>query len=67
MTHQFPVTRCPHCGSEDIGRGWQHGEALMTFRKHGLLGKRLQYLLCRRCGAVLYQCVAEPHKYPMAK
>ena len=17
MTHQFPVTRCPHCGSED--------------------------------------------------
>lgn len=42
MTHQFPVTHCPHCGSEDIGRGWQHG-------------------------AVLYQCVAEPHKYPMAK
>ena len=39
----------------------------MTFRKHGLLGNRLQYLLCRRCGAVLYQCVAEPHKYPMAK
>ena len=67
MTHQFPVTRCPDCGSEDIGRSWQHGEALMTFRKHGLLGNRLQYLLCRRCGAVLYQCVAEPHKYPMAK
>lgn len=67
MTHQFPVTRCPYCGSEDIGRGWQHGEALVTFRKHGLLGNLLQYLLCRRCGAVLYQCVAEPHKYPMAK
>lgn len=67
MTHQFPVTRCPLCGSEDIGRGWQHGEALVTFRKHGLLGNRLQYLLCRRCGAVLYQCVAEPHKYPTAK
>ena len=67
MTHQFPVTRCPYCGSEDIGRGWQHGEALVTFRKHGLLGNRLQYLLCRRCGAVLYQCVAEPHKYLMAK
>lgn len=67
MTHQFPVTRCPHCGSKDIGRGWQHGEALVTFRKHGLLGNRLQYLLCRRSGAVLYQCVAEPHKYPMAK
>ena len=67
MTHQFPVTRCLYCGSEDIGRGWQHGEALVTFRKHGLLGNRLQYLLCRRCGAVLYQCVAEPHKYLMAK
>ena len=67
MTHQFPVTRCLYCGSEDIGRGWQHGEALVTFRKHGLLGNRLQYLLCRRRGAVLYQCVAEPHKFPSAE
>ena len=67
MTHQFPVTRCLYCGSEDIGRGCQHGEALVTFRKHGLLGNRLQYLLCRRCGAVLYQCVAEPHKFPSAE
>ena len=67
MTHQFPVTRCLYCGSEDIGRGWQHGEALVTFKKHGLRGNRLQYLICRRCGAVLYQYVAEPYKYPPAK
>ena len=41
---QFPVQRCQYCGSEDIGLGWQHGEALITFKKHGLLGNRLQYL-----------------------
>ena len=55
-----PVTRCQYCGSQDIGEGWQHGEALVTFKYHGLLGNRLKYLICRRCGAVLYQCVAEP-------
>ena len=39
MTHQFPVTRCLYCGSEDIGRGWQHGEALVTFRKTWTVGQ----------------------------
>ena len=53
---QVPVTRCQYCGSQDIGEGWQHGEALVTFKYHGLLGNRLKYLICRRCGAVLYQC-----------
>ena len=62
-TTQFPVQRCQYCGSEDIGLGWQHGEALVTFKKHGLLGNRLQYLICRHCGAVLYQRVAEPHRF----
>ena len=50
---QFPVQRCQYCESEDIGLGWQHG----------LLGNRLQYLICRSCGAVLYQRVAEPHRF----
>ena len=53
---QVSVTRCQYCGSQDIGEGWQHGEALVTFKYHGLLGNRLKYLICRRCGAVLYQC-----------
>ena len=64
---QLPVQRCQYCGSEDIGLGWQHGEALVAFKKHGLLGNRMQYLICRRCGAVLYQFVAEPYKYPSVK
>ena len=54
-------------GTQDIGEGWQHGEALVTFKYHGLLGNRLKYLICRRCGAVLYQCVAEPHRFPQAR
>ena len=67
MTNRFPVQRCQYCGCEDIGLGWQHGEALVTFKKHGILGNRLRYLICRRCGAVLYQYVAEPYKYPSIK
>ena len=53
MNIQFPVQQCQYCGSTNIGLGWQHGEALVTFKKHGLRGNRLQYLICRRCGAVL--------------
>lgn len=64
MMKQIPVTRCQYCGSEDIGIGWQHGEALVTFQYNGLFGNRLKVYICRRCGAVLYQCVAEPWKYP---
>ena len=60
MTNRFPVQRCQYCGCEDIGLGWQHGEALVTFKKHGMLGNRLR-------GAVLYQYVAEPYKYPPVK
>ena len=30
--------RCQYCGSNDPGLGWQHGEALVTYKKHGLLG-----------------------------
>ena len=51
MTKQFPVKQCQYCGGEDIG----------------MFGNRLQYLICRRCGAVLYQCVAEPHKFPSVR
>lgn len=38
MMDQLPVKRCLYCGGEDIGIGWQHGDALVTFKKHGLMG-----------------------------
>ena len=47
MTNGLPIQRCQYCGCEDIGLGWQHGEALVTFKKHGMLGNRLRYLICR--------------------
>ena len=38
-----------YCGSEDLGLDWQHGDALITFKKYRLLGGRLQHLRYRRC------------------
>ena len=35
MENKLPVTQCQYCGSRDIGEGWQHGKALVTFRKRG--------------------------------
>ena len=64
---QIPVTRCAYCGSYDLGIGWQQNEAIVTFRRNGLLGNRLKYVICRNCGAVLYQYVAEPWRFPPAE
>ena len=56
---QIPVTHCSWCGSYDLEIGWQQNEAIVTFRRNGLLGNRLKYVICRNCGAVLYQYVAD--------
>ena len=64
---QIPVNHCACCGSYDLGIGWQQNEAIVTFRRNGLLGNRLKYVICRNCGAVLYQYVAEPWRFPPAE
>ena len=60
----IPVTHCAYCRSYDLGIGWQQNEAIVTFHRNGLLGNRLKHVICRNCGAVLYQCVAEPWRFP---
>lgn len=64
---QIPVNHCAWCESYDLGIGWQQNEAIVTFRRNGLLGNRLKYVICRNCGAVLYQYVAEPWRFPPAE
>ena len=59
----IPITDCVYCGSYDLGIGWQQNEAIVTYRRNGFLGNRLKYVICRDCGAVLYQCVAEPWRF----
>lgn len=65
MMNQLPVRQCRYCGGEDIRVGWQ-SDALVTFKRNGLLGNRIKFLICGNCGAILYQCVAEP-MYSFAK
>ena len=43
---QIPVNHCAWCGSYDLGIGWQQNEAIVTFRRNGLLGNRLKYVFC---------------------
>ena len=66
MMNQLPVKRCQHCTSEDIRVGWQQ-DALVTFKRNGLLGHRIKFLICGNCGAILHQCVAEPHRFPQTR
>ena len=62
MTNQLPVEQCRFCGGRDIRAGWQ-SDALATFKRNGLLVDRIKFLICGNCGAILYQCVAEPHRF----
>ena len=66
MTNQLSVNQCRFCGGRDIRIGWQ-SDALVTFKRNGLLGNRIKFLICGNCGAILYQCVAEPHRFPQAR
>lgn len=43
MENKLPVTQASIAVLSDIGDVWQHGEALVTFRKRGLSGNRLRY------------------------
>ena len=41
MMNQLPVKRCQYCGGKDIRVGWQQ-DALVTFKRNGLLGNRIK-------------------------
>ena len=41
-TNQLPIRQCRYYGSDDLGLGWQHGEGIVTFKKHGILGNRMR-------------------------
>ena len=64
---QISVNHCAWYRSYVLGIGWQQNEAIVTFRRNALLGNRLKYVICRNCGAVLYQCVAEPWRFPQVE
>ena len=40
---------------------------MMTYTPQGLTGKRIQHLLCKRCGMVLASRVADTSKYQDAR
>ena len=58
-TNQTPVQRCQYCGSDDLGLGWQHGEALVTTKSMDSWAAGFGIYL-PPLGAVVYQWAAEP-------
>lgn len=67
MTRQLPIRQCPHCGSDDLGVGWQQDQATVTYRRNGIFGNPVEHLICKSCGAILFSRVPDPRKYPPAK
>ena len=54
-------------GGSDYDESPSGSDALVTFKRNGLLGNRIKFLIFGNCGAILYQCVAEPHRFPQAR
>ena len=64
---KLPMEQCPWCGGQEFVVGYQGYEAMMTYTPQGLTGKRIQHLLCKRCGMVLVSRVADTSKYQDAR
>lgn len=64
---KLPMEQCPWCGGREFVVGYQGYEAMMTYTPQGLTGKRIQHLLCKRCGMVLASRVADTSKYQNAR
>ena len=61
MMNLLPVKQCRYCGGEDIRVGWQ-SDALVTFKRNGLLGNRIKFLICG-----IHRELAEEPMYSFAK
>ena len=61
MMNQLPIKRCHHCGGKDIRVGWQ-SDALVSFKRNGLLGNRIKFLICG-----IHRELAEEPMYSFAK
>ena len=48
MMDQLPIRRCQYCGSDGLNLDWQHGEGIVTFKKHGIPDSQMCCLICRR-------------------
>lgn len=64
MKEQILVEKCPYCGSEDLGSGWQQDQGLVTYKRSGFFGNPVRHIICRQCGSILHSQVLNAHKYP---
>ena len=59
---QLPYQQCPYCGSDKFVIGYQHHEAMITYKPNSIFGSRVEYVICKNCGIVLGSRV-DPSKF----
>lgn len=64
---KLPIQNCPYCGSTEFVVGFQPAEVLVTYKRNGIMGNHVKYLICKQCGMIVGAKVAEPWRFQDAR
>ncbi|MEF9919985.1 MAG: hypothetical protein RSC93_06035 [Erysipelotrichaceae bacterium] len=61
--NEWPIKKCPYCGSEELSLGMQIGQGSMAANKMGFSNSRIEHLICHKCGMILGSRVEKPNLF----
>lgn len=64
MNSSPQASKCPKCGSEELGKGKHSGYAVISpMNKMMSMGSDVEHILCTDCGFIIESYVTKPEKF----
>ena len=60
---EIRIDKCPYCGSEDMGLGYQSAQGAVITVKSGYAGSKVEHMICTECGSIIHSRVAKPELF----
>ncbi len=60
---EIRIDKCPYCGSEDMGWGYQSAQGAVMTGKSGYAGSKVEHMICTECGSIIHSRVAKPELF----
>lgn len=54
------IENCPYCGSKELGYGFQSAQGAVMCKKSGLVGSKVEHVICTECGSIVHSRVTKP-------
>ncbi len=48
------IEKCPYCNNIDLGVGYHQSHACIMASSSGLIGSKVEYLICKNCGSIVH-------------